>query len=266
MKKMLLIVPVAALLIGAASLLRGGGERADIDPSFYTVAISGFSDSVYGEQTSKYILSSSDPNFALPDTPFQKIVGHDRGADATRITLLAGPIDPSRNGVFPAYLENTRYLNIDSAEIQGIRRRFAASPDPVRDVERFVYGAITNKTYGIPIISARDILKTKTGDCTEHAILTVSILRALNMPARAVVGMLLSREFGGLRNVFVFHMWAEAHVNGKWALADSTRPGDGNHNLYIAFSHHHLKTEMPLEYLKSIAAIKNLTVAYMPNK
>ena len=64
------------------------------------------------------------------------------------------------------------------------------------------------------------------------------------------------------KNVFVFHMWAEACVDGKWLLADATRPGDLHPHRYITFAQHSLKAEMPLEYLGAVSAIRDLAVHY----
>jgi transglutaminase-like putative cysteine protease len=104
------------------------------------------------------------------------------------------------------------------------------------------------------------ILKDRAGDCTEHSILTVSLLRASGIPARAVVGIILSEYFNGRRDVFVYHMWVEACVNKKWILVDSTRPMHLNHNRYIAFTYHNLKTEGPIDYLNALSVITNIKI------
>ena len=144
-----------------------------------------------------------------------------------------------------------------------MRWKFAESNNPLGDVTVFVYEYITNKIEGIPIVSAREVLRSRTGDCTEHAVLTVALLRALGIPARAVVGMILAERFHGAANVFVFHMWAEALIGGRWVVADSTRPGRFDYNRYIAFSYHNLRAEMPLEYLRAVSSIQNLSVRYV---
>lgn len=261
-------VSVALVLVAAAAFCGSvaplaGADQPRIDPRLYSVPLRSFTRAVYSEAKTTYRLTSSDANFALPDTPFQKIVSRDVRSGQTRILLAAGVIDPSGDPSRPDHLADTRFLNINSAPIRAARKSFVKSRDAVRDVEHFVFDTISDKTYGIPIIPADAILARRHGDCTEHAVLAVSLLRSLGIPSRAVVGMLLAPEFEGLRNVFVFHMWAEARVGGRWVLVDATRPGGTNHNRYIAFAHHHLKTEMPLAFLRSIAAIKNLSVEYV---
>ncbi len=231
--------------------------------SLSTVKLNNFQERIYTEERSKYILSSSDINFLLPNTPFQNVLKRNMVSQKSYITVISGNILQKNSNSSPAYLQDTRFLKLNSKEIIQIGKKFAASRQVVTDVAHFVYNHISNKKPGIPIISAKDILRIRSGDCTEHTILTVSILRSLKIPARAAVGMILSREFGDLKNVFVFHMWAEAYVKGRWVLVDSTRPDEQQPNRYITFSYHHLKTEMPLSYLKSISAIKNLTVEYL---
>ena len=71
---------------------------------------------------------------------------------------------------------------------------------------------------------------------------------------------MLVKKFMGRQNVFVYHMWAEAFVRGRWMLIDSTRPGTEGLNRYIAFAYHHLKTEMPLSFLKALASMKEFSV------
>lgn len=92
---------------------------------------------------------------------------------------------------------------------------------------------------------------------------TIALLRALHIPARAVVGMIAAKEYAGKKNVFVFHMWAEAYYNNTWMLVDATRPGKKKTNIYIALAYHSLETEMPLEFLEAMAHIQNLKVTYL---
>lgn len=237
-----------------------GGQ---LNATISTVTCHNVKEKIYTEHVSWYMLSSSDRNFSLPETPFQRVL-RVAAADGNRvITIVSGEGKQSGNPVSPSYLQNTRFLNTDSREIQRLSERFRNSSTPLADIERFVYNHIVHKKIGIPIVSARDILRMRSGDCTEHSILTIALLRAQGIPARAAVGMLLTESYAGMEDVFVFHMWVEAFSNGKWVLVDSTQPARTNANRYIAFSYHHLKTETPLSYLSAIAAIKNLTVTYL---
>ena len=115
----------------------------------------------------------------------------------------------------------------------------------------------------MPLIPAALILKSKAGDCTEHSVLTIAILRSLKIPSRAVVGLILSEKFLTEENVFVYHMWVEAYENDRWVLVDSTRPDSINHNRYIALCYHSLKTEAPMEYLSAMSTVQNLNITML---
>jgi len=233
------------------------------DESFYSVSVENISPEAYLLTRCTYRLISSDEHFSLPDTPFQRVIVTRNVRGGVEVTVVSGENAAFRNGG-GAYLDDTKLLGIHSREIRAVKAGFASSRNPVADVTKFVYGHIIRKMEGIPIIGARDVLRNRTGDCTEHTVLTVAILRALGIPSRAVVGMILSERFGRSRDVFVFHMWAEAFTGGRWVLADATRPGEHNPGRYVAFGYHNLRAEMPIEYLGAVSAIRNLRVRYVP--
>lgn len=254
-------IPVAIGIILCSALVAGPGSG--LDSGYYSVPLGDFSPGVYGAERPRFILFSSDENFSLPDTPSQRVISRRAKNGGAEIVIETGMMNAAARGNLSRYIENTRLLGTGSPEIQSLKRKFDTLRDPVPAVTRFVYDHIIHKTIGIPILSAREVLKSRTGDCTEHAVLTVAILRALGIPSRALVGMILSERFGEARNVFVFHMWAEACIEGKWVLADATRPGEYHPQRYITLASHSLKSEMPLEYLGAVSAIKDLTVRYL---
>lgn len=230
--------------------------------SLSIVKVENFSESVFSEGISRYRLRSSDSEFSLPDTSFQKVLKRVKTGNDFMLEVVSGRLQGKTAPDTEDNLTDTRFLDYNEPEMRKLKGRFAGSTDAVRDIEHFVFNHIKNKKMGIPILPASDILKNRTGDCTEHAVLSAAIFRSLGMPARAIVGMLLSREFGKYRNVFVYHMWVEACINGKWILVDATRPDDKHPNLYIAFAYHHMKTEMPLPYLKAVSSMKTFTAEY----
>ena len=234
--------------------------------SFYTVFLNNFSGKIYSQDISRFRISSGDSEFSLPDTCTQKTLNTSLKNGVYTLVLETGKINNStvsgQNNI-SAHLSDSRLLNLDDPEIQKIKSGLKNSKSIINDVENFVYDYISDKSAGLPLMNASDILKNKSGDCTEHTVLAVSILRSMGIPARALVGMMLAEEFEGKKNIFVYHMWAEAFVNGKWILVDAANPGLKHGNRYIAFAYHHLLTEMPLSYLKAVSAMKSFSVEYM---
>jgi transglutaminase-like putative cysteine protease len=73
--------------------------------------------------------------------------------------------------------------------------------------------------------SAAEVARTRTGDCTEHAVLLAAMLRAEKIPARVVSGLIYADEFEGKKGIFGYHMWAQASLGGgSWLNLDATLP------------------------------------------
>jgi hypothetical protein len=67
----------------------------------------------------------------------------------------------------------------------------------------------------LTIPSALEVLRTRVGDCNEHATLLTALLRAVGIPARLNIGLTYSR------GQFFYHAWTEAYV-GEWISMDAT--------------------------------------------
>ncbi len=110
-----------------------------------------------------------------------------------------------------------------------------ASPeDRARAMESFVAGYITEKSLGVGFATASEVCETREGDCSEHAVLLVAMLRADGIPARGVSGLVYVDQFHGNRKVFGFHMWAQAmlEIDGvkRWVDLDAAvHPMDATH-------------------------------------
>jgi transglutaminase-like putative cysteine protease len=95
---------------------------------------------------------------------------------------------------------------------------------------RYVNNLLEKKpTVSIP--SAREVLRTKVGDCNEHTALYVAMARALGIPARIAVGLVF------VHGAFYYHAWPEVYVDegsgrGLWLPVDPTLnqfPADATH-------------------------------------
>jgi len=67
--------------------------------------------------------------------------------------------------------------------------------------------------YNVGFASAKETLKNREGDCSEHTVLFTALCRSVGIPARAAVGIMC----GG--NFFAYHMWPEVYV-GEWIDLD----------------------------------------------
>lgn len=234
-----------------------------VDPTVYYIKLKEAQDVLYSQKGSVFRLESAHPFFSVINAANQKVLQTQSRGQSRIIFVGTGEQYNTAEGNPEDNLYDTSFLNLDSPEIKKAAANIYKGGSVIFNVENFVKNTIHKPTYGIPLLPARDVLLTGTGDCTEHAVLSVALLRSMGIAARAVVGMVLVREYEAKQNIFVFHMWAEAFQGGKWRLVDATSPGDKHLNRYIAFTYHNLRTESPLAYIKAVGAIQDLTVTYV---
>ena len=145
-------------------------------------------------------------------------------------SLQPGPRDADAE----RYLAAEPLIESDAPEIraeaeQAIR---GASDDRTRAerLTRYVNGLLDKKpTVSLP--SAREVLRTKVGDCNEHTALFVAMARSIGMPARIAVGLVF------MHGAFYYHAWPEVYVaeksgQGLWLPVDPTLnqfPADATH-------------------------------------
>jgi hypothetical protein len=100
----------------------------------------------------------------------------------------------------------------------------------VERLTRYVNGLLDKKpTVSLP--SAREVLRTKVGDCNEHTALFVAMARSLGIPARIAVGLVF------MHGAFYYHAWPEVYImerpgRGLWLPVDPTLnqfPADATH-------------------------------------
>jgi transglutaminase-like putative cysteine protease len=145
-------------------------------------------------------------------------------------SLRAEPADP---GV-ARYLRPEPYIESDDP---GIRAEAAVAvaglTDPRLKAERLVrrVNGMLDKKPTVSLPSAREVLRTKVGDCNEHTALYVAMARAVGLPARIAVGLAYSR------GAFYYHAWPEVYIDegrgrGLWLPVDPTFnqfPADATH-------------------------------------
>jgi len=81
--------------------------------------------------------------------------------------------------------------------------------------------AILKKKPTVSLPSAREVLRTRVGDCNEHTALYVAMARAIGIPSRIAVGLVY------LHGAFYYHAWPEVYLDdgparGLWLPVDPT--------------------------------------------
>ncbi len=95
-------------------------------------------------------------------------------------------------------------------------------------IVNWVYRNIEKKPV-LSVPNALEVLKNKVGDCNEHSVLTVALLRAAGIPAQMEAGLVY------LHGRFYWHAWDVLYL-GKWITADAVFnqiPADVTHIRFV---------------------------------
>jgi Transglutaminase-like superfamily len=148
----------------------------------------------------------------------------------TEITLRAQPPAPERRAERPLrdpsggeYLKPTLAVESDHPEIRALATRVLEGEkdawEATKKIASWVHSNLT-RDYGASADRATDVLRQKKGDCTEHSLLSVALMRAAGIPARRVDGLVYLANEDGVPALY-WHEWVEAFV-GEWTQLDPT--------------------------------------------
>lgn len=141
-------------------------------------------------------------------------------------------VDLSREDRSPAlaeHLESSVMLAADDAVVEQLARRAVEGVvdtpiDRALALRTFVHEYVSSKNLSVGFATASEVARTREGDCTEHAVLLAAMLRAQGIPSRVVSGLVYTQAFAGARDVFGYHAWTQAHIDGRWVDLDATLP------------------------------------------
>ena len=132
------------------------------------------------------------------------------------------------------YLAPELFIESDAPEIRAEADKAVHGTNGARAraeaLTRYV-NAIIQKKPTVSLPSAREVLRTKIGDCNEHTALFVAMSRAIGIPARIAVGLAF------VHGAFYYHAWPEVYIDeggdrGLWLPVDPTFnqfPADSTH-------------------------------------
>ena len=153
-----------------------------------------------------------------------------------QVRVTVAPAAPPKKAAMPykgtdaealAALKPSRFVQSDSAKVMALAKEAVGqtknAPEAARRIQKFVNTYISKKNLSVGYATAAEVAETRQGDCTEHAVLTAAMCRAVGIPARVVTGMAYASQFAGRRNVFGPHAWNEVYLAGKWIGLDATQ-------------------------------------------
>jgi hypothetical protein len=157
-------------------------------------------------------------NLDLTDD-FQKVTVREPLTIELTFPLLEGPDLKIPMREPEDFLQPSIYIQCDNPDIIRAARDIIGDAKGARtSVIRLTEGVFKmlrkNPTASLP--SALDVLKTKEGDCNEHAILFAALARSVGIPTKIYVGLI--NLYG---DAYWYHAWCAVWL-GKWVPVDPT--------------------------------------------
>lgn len=166
----------------------------------------------------------------LPATGSQRVaIGKDRSI-ATLIVDINNPQLAEDGDDLKKYLESSAMVDAKDERIIQLAKRAVVGIDDAEIMEKafairkFANRYISSKNLDTAFASASEVAQLRSGDCSEHAVLLCALLRAQQIPSRVAMGLVYVDSFMNKRNVFGWHMWTQALIDGKWIDLDATLP------------------------------------------
>lgn len=161
--------------------------------------------------------------------PGQEVI--DEASDAGTITLrVTSGIDRRTLLGDPQEADGqpNRLIESEAKRIQSIAGTASLGGDTspaakARRLAGFVREFIEQADYSTGFATALETVKSRRGDCTEHAVLLAALLRASGIPSRVVAGWVYVEREGEPR--LMYHLWNVAYVDGGWLPLDAMQGG-----------------------------------------
>jgi len=158
--------------------------------------------------------------------PRQRVRGDVLEIERERVPSRAAPLPT--DGSLAAYLAPAPFIESDDPAIVAVVAEIVGDEtDPLRRARLlldWVHGNLTQAP-SVTVPSARAVLRSRRGDCNEHAVLLAALGRAAGIPARVAAGAVY------LQDGFYYHAWTEFWLDG-WVSADAVfaqMPADATH-------------------------------------
>jgi transglutaminase-like putative cysteine protease len=216
-----------------------------------------------------------EPGTLFADEPRQRVKNLDEKARSFELHVSAarGP----ETGVKPQpepgkeYTASSYFINWDNEAVKGLAAKAverlpaaASSWEKAAAVEAWVKANMKAFEFSQAMATADNVAKSLTGDCTEYAMLSAAMCRALGVPSRTALGLVYAPGKDG-KPYLAYHMWFEVFAGGQWLPLDATLGQGGVGPGHVKISDHHWHEEKSfaplLPVLRTLSAKPEVEVA-----
>jgi len=173
-------------------------------------------------------LKDGDPP-DLPSAGVQRVETTENGAVRVRLDL-SSPVDADPDAsTDETYLSSSPLVDTsDPVILEFVEHALdgvdGSASDRARALHEAVHRWVARKGLQSAFASASETVRSRAGDCSEHAVLLCAALRTEGIPARVASGLIYADSFVGQRHIFGWHMWTQALIDGRWIDLDATLP------------------------------------------
>ena len=209
--------------------------QADDVPFYASIGIElGKGQSLPLSEKIQYEIEAIDPDAVVERLgEWQGIFAKRSGSDTVSISQNTHPRFIGQ--VNDKYLESSFVVDFDESSVADFISGFKTVSGGEWTLERitgYVSDYIDDPTYIHGFNIASVVASNRSGDCTEYAVLTAALARALAYPARVVLGTAILNVDDSL-NAYG-HAWTEVWYNKKWQIVDAAlHPLTGNSVFYM---------------------------------
>lgn len=166
----------------------------------------------------------------IPSAGAQRFERVDAASGLVRADADTGSKATPAEAADPRFARASVVADSDDPEVRALAARAlegvpavpAARADALRAA---VFRHLSRKNLASGFATASECVRSRAGDCTEHAVLLCALLRTQGIPARVASGLLYVAESGAVRNSYGWHMWTQALIDGSWVDLDAVLPG-----------------------------------------
>ncbi len=178
------------------------------------------------------VLPREGPIEAPPSAGFQRVQPAGAGFEVTVDLDAPASEATAEERIDPVFRAASPMIDARDPQIRALAQEALsdAPEDAATRRERLrvaTWKRLSRKNLGSALASASEAVRTRAGDCTEHAVLLAALLRSQGVPARVAAGLVWCDEFAGKKDVFGWHLWTQALVHGRWIDLDATLPPGG---------------------------------------
>lgn len=187
------------------------------------------------------VRSKAGPLAALPDSGSQRVRRVDDRTLRVEVDLNRGGVPSVDDESDQRLLRPNEVIDSDHPAIVALLAAANVPPKarPTKRVDAlrtFVARHISNKNLGSAFAKASETAASRSGDCTEHAVLLAALMRAAGIPARVASGLVYVPAAAGRPAGWGWHLWTQGLVNPPdaespedlgWVDFDATLPAVG---------------------------------------